>query len=346
MPLATTVNRAVDATPNNTTTESTTSSILRSRCSVCYTDLVGKTAAVGITQCHHDEICGLCHLRLRQLHNDCKCPICKAVNETVIVDYVVAANANKQQQQQQKQYEDYPVWGDDLGSDFVHDHGMFFPVDYYHNVIKPLSSYQCTIKECGFTAITGSATAIAADAKNEAPKPQALSPQTNPNLRALQDHLRVQHRLTLCQLCVDNKRDFVARLPRYSPSGLQRHVAATGNGQQEGHPVCEFCRPQRFYDVTALHMHLNQEHYKCHVCEIANGLSNQFYKNYQSLEHHFEVLHYLCPDPQCLAARFVVFANELDLRLHERQVHGGRRGHLRGLRPRLAQVRSAHDGSL
>jgi len=52
-------------------------------------------------------------------------------------------------------------------------------------------------------------------------------------------------------------------------------------------------------------------------------LSNQFFKNYRSLERHFDSQHFLCHDVQCLSARFVVFENELDLRHHERQVHGG-----------------------
>ncbi len=37
---------------------------------------------------------------------------------------------------------------------------------------------------------------------------------------------------------------------------------------------------------------------------------------------HFEKEHYLCPHPDCLAARFVVFANDIDLMAHERDMHG------------------------
>lgn len=70
-----------------------------------------------------------------------------------------------------------------------------------------------------------------------------------------------------------------------------------------------------------LHEHLNKEHYKCHVCD-KQGRQNQFFKNYESLSRHFEREHFLCQNPQCLGARFVVFENELDLRHHERTVHG------------------------
>lgn len=70
-----------------------------------------------------------------------------------------------------------------------------------------------------------------------------------------------------------------------------------------------------------MHEHLNREHYKCHVCE-KQGLPNQFFKDYQQLCIHFDREHFLCQDPQCIAARFVVFENEIDLRAHELSVHG------------------------
>ena len=278
------------------------------RCLVCYTDLV----MVAHTPCHHDEICGLCHLRLRYLHEDFKCPICKAVNEHLVVDH-----HNKHNSTKNKQFEDYPIWGDDLGTDFVYTAKarMFFPKKYYDNVVHALFGYHCLVKNCPQSLWTVSAAVTATD---EQDNDNTSSPELPATLRQLQDHLRTAHRLTLCQLCCDHQRDFVAQLPRYSPSGLQRHYTNRG-----GHPVCEFCRPTRFYDLTALHSHLHQEHYKCHVCEQHLELPNQFFANYRSLERHFDGKHYLCHDVQCLTARFVVFANELDLRHHERQVHGG-----------------------
>ena len=74
-------------------------------------------------------------------------------------------------------------------------------------------------------------------------------------------------------------------------------------------------------DIWQLHEHLNMQHYKCHVCD-KQGLPNQFFKGYQQLCIHFDREHFLCPDPQCIAARFVVFENEIDLRAHELSVHG------------------------
>ena len=259
-------------------------------CLVCYGDLTSH----GKTPCQHDDICGVCHLRLRFLHNDKKCPICKQENERLIVD-----------SDRSKAFQDYPMWGDEIGGNFTNrdDVGIFFETSYYELEILPLFRYAC--QKCEYST--------------------QQEPQTkHPPLRMLKDHLRTQHRLTLCALCVDNKRDFVAKLPRFTPAQLQKHLKQ-GDGPTSGfsgHPVCEFCAPKRFYDLAFLHQHLHKDHYKCHVCE-KQGLDNQFFKNYQSLERHFDRQHFMCHDVQCLAARFVVFENELDLRAHELSVHGG-----------------------
>jgi hypothetical protein len=259
-------------------------------CLVCYSDLTLR----GKAPCNHNDICGVCHLRLRSLHGDKKCPICKNSNDTIIVDEDV-----------QKVFTDYPMWGNEIGSGFVHreEVGMFFESTYYYADVLPLFGYSCN--ECPFSS------EIETGKKTTA-------------LRSLQDHLRTQHRLALCELCIDNKRDFVSCLPRMTPKQLQNHFR-TGDGPKSGffgHPVCEFCKPKRFYDLGLLHQHLHKEHYECHVCK-KQGIENQFFKNYKSLERHFDQQHFLCHDVQCLAARFLVFENEIDLSGHELSVHGG-----------------------
>lgn len=302
------------------------------QCLVCYSDLTYR----GKTPCDHNAICGVCHLRLRFLHNDKKCPICKSENDSIIVD----------KDEGGKRYGDYPMWGDEIGAGFVHrtDVGMFFEEGYYGQEILPLFGLGCNV--CDFSA--GSAVCTPAP-----PLPGASDDQQGNNktklskpLRALQDHLRTDHRLAFCQLCVDHKRDFVSRLPRFNPRQLQNHLRR-GDGPESGflgHPVCEFCKPKRFYDLAYLHQHLHKEHYKCHVCE-KQGLNDQFFKNYQSLEKHFDQQHFLCHDVQCLAARFVVFENELDLRAHELSVHGGTSTGSTKINIAFRTRRAGYDGS-
>jgi hypothetical protein len=289
-------------------------------CLVCYSDLTVR----GKTPCQHDDICGVCHLRLRHLHGDKKCPICKATNEAIIVD-----------SDAKKRFSDYPMWGDEIGAGFLHrqDVGMFFETDYYGTEILPLFGHSC--HECDFPTTTGGENEAAASGNKK------LGP-----LRLLQDHLRTKHRLTVCQLCVDHKRDFVSRLPRLTPSKLQNHLRH-GDGPTSGfsgHPICEFCKPKRFYDLAFLHQHLHKDHYKCHVCE-KRGEDNQFFKNYKSMERHFDQQHFMCHDVQCLAARFVVFENELDLRGHELSVHGGTSTGSTKINLEFRTRRAGYDGS-
>eukprot|EP00977_Amphora_coffeiformis_P027708 scaffold34635_cov208-Amphora_coffeaeformis.AAC.1 len=220
----------------------------------------------------------------------------------------------------------YPIWGDNLGSDFHYqeDVGMFFRREYYETEIKPLFGYHCNEPNCDYDGKVLDKAQQNEQQQQQQGQNNNKSKNSSTPIRGLQDHLRVKHRLALCNLCVEHQRDFVARLPRFSPSKLKEHLTkGDGRGSGfEGHPLCEFCRPKRFYDLNDLHQHLNREHYKCHCCEN-QGLPNQFFKNYKSLEKHFDTRHFLCHDVQCLQARFVVFSNELDLRHHERQVHGG-----------------------
>lgn len=267
-----------DAEGDATKTATSRHSVTKPTCQVCYGEL-NKNRPRGIVPCDHNEICGLCHLRLRYLHNDTKCPICKTSNEHVVVD-------TRQTKNNKCCFADYPVWGNDLGDQFVFEEtsGMFFEKPYYESSIQNLFAYTCTCRGCDFVG----------DA-----------------LRPLQDHLRKTHRLTLCHLCLEHKRDFCAKLPRFNPSGLTKHM-----GQQ--HQTCQFCK-ETFYDIQLLYSHLDRQHYKCHVCGDENL---KYFDNYSTLEQHFDRKHFLCTDPMCRAARFVVFDNELDYRAHRRDVHG------------------------
>jgi hypothetical protein len=206
---------------------------------------------------------------------------------------------------------------------------MFFEQTYYNTDIVPLYTYAC--QQCDF--IVDQTTSATTTKKNSA-------------LRMLEDHLKNQHRLHMCRLCIDHKRDFVARLPRMTHNQLQNHLK-NGDGPKSGfngHPVCEFCRPKRFYDLNYLHQHLHKEHYKCHICE-KQGLDNQWFKNYRSLERHFDKQHFLCHDVQCLAARFMVFENELDLRGHELSAHGGTSTGSTKINLEFRTRRMGYDGS-
>ncbi|KAL7489215.1 hypothetical protein ACHAW6_014785 [Cyclotella cf. meneghiniana] len=295
-------------------------------CLVCYSSQLKKHRA--LSPCGHDDICAPCTLRLRYLHNDLKCAVCKTTNEAVIVT-----------DREGVKYADFNSWGDDLGGGYVFrdECGMHFPKDYYQSVVLPLFGFQCGMPGCDFDESEVFVTEgeekggdddtniIGGDANKKKKAPSRQVKKRLTNLDALKNHLRTTHGMTLCDLCITNKRDFVSKLGRFTPAGIKTHLTK-GDGDSSGftgHPLCEFCRPLRFYDIVKLHEHLNKEHYKCHICDKM-GKPNQFFKDYTRLETHFDRDHFLCHDKQCLDARFVVFDNEIDLRAHEASVHGVR----------------------
>jgi len=285
---------------------------------------------------------------LRRLHKDKKCPICKSENATLVVD---ADQANEGGTLSHKAFADYEIWGDELGGNFTfhEDVGMFFPVQYYRESVLPLFSLRCGFRKCDFTNEEDTFVPVQEDNGARKKNPQDKKEKKRlGGMKALKEHLRTAHGLTLCQLCVDAKRDFVSNLARFTPSQLKDHqTRGDGSGTGfKGHPLCNFCRPKRFYDLTKLHEHLNLNHYKCYICE-KQGLDNQFFKDYQQLMIHFDRQHFLCPDPQCIAARFVVFGNEIDLRAHEFEVHGGSLQNKKNTKIQLEFRinRSGYDGS-
>jgi len=291
-------------------------------CMVCYEPNLHLER--GIAPCGHDGICSSCHLRLRSLLNDKRCPVCKASNEQIIVDFDPNPEVDEH-----KVFDDYEKWGDEIGPNYQYrdDVGMFFPVAYYHSKVVPLFSLKCNFKRCNFVAGDDSGRCKDANGGNDS---GATSSGT---IKALASHLATAHTpsLQICELCIEHKRDFVSRLPRFTANQLKEHnkygdMGKNGSGSaagnnNKGHPMCDFCKPKRFYDLTKLHEHLNKDHYECFVCKkLEKPL--QFFKDYNKLNVHFDREHYLCHFPECLAARFVVFSNDIDLKAHERDFHG------------------------
>ena len=74
---------------------------------------------------------------MRHLHSDLKCPVCKTTNETLIVDKdnfsVDETDADDGTRVHHKRFNQYELWGNDLGGGFVYrdDVGMHFPNEIY-----------------------------------------------------------------------------------------------------------------------------------------------------------------------------------------------------------------------
>ncbi|KPA83141.1 hypothetical protein ABB37_02838 [Leptomonas pyrrhocoris] len=143
----------------------------------------------------------------------------------------------------------------------------------------------------------------------------------------LKDHLKVDHDLAYCEVCLKHRPAFLCEQYAYNEAALQRHREGSCAGDRSsftGHPSCRFCqRANRFYDGEALLKHMQQQHYTCDVCNRGQ-FTFTFYATRQKLDQHFQTCHKICDHPDCanLDLMMRVFGNEIDLMVHKQRVHG------------------------
>jgi E3 ubiquitin-protein ligase ZNF598 len=85
--------------------------------------------------------------------------------------------------------------------------------------------------------------------------------------------------------------------------------------------ICRFCK-KHFYDSQEIYLHMEQNHFKCHICRQEHPDRHDYFNQYEQLEAHFEAKHYPCPFERCREDKFVVFATESELKRHMAQQHG------------------------
>lgn len=134
------------------------------------------------------------------------------------------------------------------------------------------------------------------------------------NYIQLKEHMRREHELNFCDLCVENLRIFTWERRCYTRTELAQHrrKGDIDDTSHRGHPLCQFC-DTRYMDSDELFRHLRRDHLFCHFCD-ADGL-HQYYHSYDSLRQHFLTEHYLCEEGDCLHEKFTsVFRSEIDLK--------------------------------
>lgn len=144
------------------------------------------------------------------------------------------------------------------------------------------------------------------------------------NLKELELHLRKEHDLFLCELCVNHLKIFPSERKYYSRKDLARHkkTGDPDNKSYKGHSSCHLCNTM-FFDEEELLSHLKKDHYNCHFCDPSR--IKMFFDNYQSLKQHFLDQHYICQEGFCRDEEITsAFANKFDLAAHKAQVHGGK----------------------
>ncbi|XP_029432456.1 E3 ubiquitin-protein ligase ZNF598 [Rhinatrema bivittatum] len=145
----------------------------------------------------------------------------------------------------------------------------------------------------------------------------------------LEQHMRKQHELFCCKLCVKHLKNFTYERKWYSRKDLARHRihGDPDDTSHRGHPLCKFC-DERYLDNDELLKHLRKDHYFCHFCD-SDG-AQEYYSDYDYLREHFRETHFLCEEGQCSDEQFThAFRTEIDYKAHKTSFHSKNRAEAR-----------------
>ncbi|XP_048188468.1 E3 ubiquitin-protein ligase ZNF598 isoform X2 [Perognathus longimembris pacificus] len=145
----------------------------------------------------------------------------------------------------------------------------------------------------------------------------------------LEQHMRKQHELFCCKLCLKHLKIFTYERKWYSRKDLARHrmQGDPDDTSHRGHPLCKFC-DERYLDNDELLKHLRRDHYFCHFCD-ADG-AQEYYSDYAYLREHFREKHFLCEEGRCSTEQFThAFRTEIDLKAHKTACHSHSRAEAR-----------------
>ncbi|KAL4624460.1 zinc finger protein 598-like [Arapaima gigas] len=159
--------------------------------------------------------------------------------------------------------------------------------------------------------------------------PQCLDPKVFYKFEELEQHMRKQHELFSCKLCVKHLKIFSHERKWYNRKELARHRTQgdPDDTSHRGHPLCKFC-DDRYLDNDELLKHLRRDHYFCHFCD-SDG-AQEYYSDYPYLRDHFRESHYLCEEGRCSTEQFThAFRTEIDFKAHKAAAHSKSRAEAR-----------------
>ncbi|SPN96581.1 related to E3 ubiquitin ligase [Cephalotrichum gorgonifer] len=239
-----------------------------------------------IAPCNH-KTCHICGLRMRALYKTKDCAHCRTS-----APYVIFAD------DPEKRFEDYTSADitsvdDNIGVRYANE-------DIVGDTVL-LLRYNCPESSCDFAGLGW------------------------PDLHR---HVKSAHHKRMCDLCTRNKRVFTHEHELFQDKELEKHMrhgddrpGAVDQTGFKGHPLCGFCG-ERFYDSDKLYDHCRHKHERCFICDRQNSREPHYFLNYEALEKHFRMDHFLCIDRECLEKKFVVFGSEMDLKAHQLAEHG------------------------
>ena len=184
----------------------------------------GMIKYVALTPCEH-SYCHLCCVRLKILCEDNHCPICRTPFDENPVLLLQLNTPN-------------PVYKNLVRFSIAYQgHEISLVPPLTRRLIEELFELKCPVGDCPF-----------------------IPPRNN--IYPLEKHLKTEHELNYCHVCMFGLKLFVFEMRLYSKDELNRHKEGKGDSQldppgHQGHPLCKFCR-ERFLDDSVLYEHLHQ----------------------------------------------------------------------------------------
>lgn len=260
-----------------------------SHCLLCLNDL--KHIAMG--SCGHKHLCAICALRMRLIIHDHACPICKEDLDTL---YIIDDN--------KLTFGEVQAMEDGMIRDEDDPTVLYLNEKCQEHSILP-RKFMCRIGRC------------------------KTKDQFN-NINGLKRHLEREHRRKFCEICLKHRLVFIQEQKTYFQNSINTHIENGDPGDDQcaqifPHPYCNFCN-MYFFNDEGLQEHLFKQHMTCSIC--GDEYKNWYYKDYKSLENHFDKTHYLCKNKNCLKSLFVAFRTEEELSYHNYMLHqkgGGKR---------------------
>ncbi|EFJ49950.1 hypothetical protein VOLCADRAFT_120687 [Volvox carteri f. nagariensis] len=272
-------------------------------CVICCEEV----AAVAVGSCGHSHTCARCCLRLRLCYRDLRCPLCKTVNNEVVVARPplppgTSFESLAGSQQQREALWQQPKWAKGVlvydppteGADRPSQPGQQQQQQHpgggrrrpLHKSLQAMTSRSCSVCDS-----------------------QGRRPFGTINL--LLAHLRSAHDRLLCDVCLGAGLKFPLEYPTYDTAGLAKHMASE-------HPRCEYCNLV-FYGRDELYGHMTQRHFTCHVCSRL-GRHHLYFPDADTLLIHLREEHYTCDHPDCFGC-MIAFATRDELNTHIRDRH-------------------------
>ncbi|CEQ40879.1 SPOSA6832_02548, partial [Sporobolomyces salmonicolor] len=300
--------------------------------------------------CNH-RTCHTCSIRLRALYKKNECTFCKVSGAArsepgeradLDLDRQTECGTVIFTESESKLFEDYTPESIPFSDTKL---GILFETRNQLEDTLSLLRFNCPYRPGLSTATSAAPDGSSSD--NATPGASEACPQILAGWSDLKRHVRAAHHCTLCDLCCSNKKIFAHEhelfaLPSTAPGRGPRKESELDVHLEKQHAMCGFCK-RWFYDSDGLYKHCREQHEECFIC-VRQGIRHQYHLNYDRLvssfpspfsifvrqaerrsvlqEQHYKQAHYLCPHPNCLAQKFIVFETELDLQAHALSEHG------------------------